>query len=122
MDLLCKAYSNDSDDEPEPKPVNYHHVPFRPSKRPKPENPFPTVDIQKRDEAPVTGRYVSKRERALSVSVPTAAEPNPNHQELHLFPQPGTSWFYILFILSGFLALVFVCFGGLKLQVLMFVF
>ncbi|XVF77693.1 hypothetical protein PTKIN_Ptkin14bG0067400 [Pterospermum kingtungense] len=92
MDLLCKAYSNTSDDEPAPepetKPVSYHHLPSRPSKRPKPENPFPAAVLQKRDEAPVPGRYISKRERALSVSVPQAADPNPKPQEPHLVSQP----------------------------------
>ncbi|XWS09897.1 hypothetical protein CRYUN_Cryun39dG0029100 [Craigia yunnanensis] len=92
MDLLCKAYSNASDDEPElepkPKPVDHHHLPFRPSKRPKPEYQFPTVDLQKREEVPVPGRYISKRERALSVSVPQAAELNPNHQVPHFIAQP----------------------------------
>ncbi|XWS11138.1 hypothetical protein CRYUN_Cryun38cG0057900 [Craigia yunnanensis] len=98
MDLLCKAYSNASDDEPEseselelePKSetLNHHHLPFRPSKRPKPEYPFPTLDLQKREEAPVPGRYISKRERALSISVPQAAEPNPNHQDPHFISQP----------------------------------
>ncbi|XP_022735003.1 WD repeat-containing protein 25-like [Durio zibethinus] len=98
MDLLCKAYSNASDDETEPelelelklksKPVNHHHLPFRPAKRPKPEYPFPTVDLRKREEAPVPGRYISKRERALSVSVPLAAEPNPDHQDPRFITQP----------------------------------
>ncbi|KAK6269828.1 WD40 repeat - like 10 [Theobroma cacao] len=93
MDLLCKAYSNISDDEPEsepePKPVNYNYHPPRPSKRRKPEYPFPMVDLQKREEAPVPGRYISKRERALSGSVPRAAEPNLSQNDPHFIPQPG---------------------------------
>ncbi|OMO80469.1 hypothetical protein CCACVL1_12938 [Corchorus capsularis] len=99
MDLLCNAYSNASDDEPEPeskpdhqptlKLVNSHQLPHRPSKRPKPEYPFPAADLQKRDEAPVPGRYISKRERALLGSVPHAAERNPSHQDAPLIAQPG---------------------------------
>ncbi|XVF34122.1 hypothetical protein REPUB_Repub18cG0030400 [Reevesia pubescens] len=91
MDLLCKAYSNTSDDEPEleleSKPVNHHHFPFSPSKSPKPEYPFPTGDLQKREEPPVPGRYISKRERALSSSVFQASEPNQNHQDPHFTTQ-----------------------------------
>ncbi|XVE50458.1 hypothetical protein DITRI_Ditri01bG0163700 [Diplodiscus trichospermus] len=90
MDLLCKAYSNASDDEPESEPeTRPKHLPLRPAKRLKPEYPFPTVDIQKREEALVPGRYISKRERALSVSVPQAAEPNPNHQDPHFITPPA---------------------------------
>ncbi|XVF04036.1 hypothetical protein REPUB_Repub05bG0046100 [Reevesia pubescens] len=99
MDLLCKAYSNTSDDEPEPEPelrpihkpepVSHHHLPFRPSKRPKSECSFPTMDLQKREDAPVPGRYISKRELSLSGSVPQATQPNPNHQDPHFFTQPA---------------------------------
>ncbi|KAH1121006.1 hypothetical protein J1N35_004166 [Gossypium stocksii] len=92
MDLLFKAYPNSSDDEPEPdpepdpepKPVNHQHLPFRPSKRPKPEYLFPTLDLQKREEAPLPGRYVSKRERALAGAVSQAHEPNPIHRDHHV--------------------------------------
>lgn len=93
MDLLFKAYSNTSDDEPEPepdpepKPVNHHHLPFRPSKRPKSEYLFPTLDLQKREEAPLPGRYISKRERALAGAVSQAHEPNPIHQDHHVINQ-----------------------------------
>ncbi|KAK8368914.1 hypothetical protein V6Z11_A01G076100 [Gossypium hirsutum] len=93
MDLLFKAYSNTSDDEPEPepdpepKPVNHHHLPFRPSKRPKPEYLFPTLDLQKREEAPLPGRYISKRERALAGAVSQAHEPNPIHRDHHVINQ-----------------------------------
>ncbi|MBA0641530.1 hypothetical protein Goklo_026069 [Gossypium klotzschianum] len=95
MDLLYKAYSNTSDDEPEPepdpdpepKPVNHHHLPFRPSKRPKSEYLFPTLDLQKREEAPLPGRYISKRERALAGAVSQAHEPNPIHRDHHVINQ-----------------------------------
>ncbi|TYI96523.1 hypothetical protein E1A91_D01G078600v1 [Gossypium mustelinum] len=89
MDLLFKAYSNTSDDEPdpEPKPVNHHHLPFRPSKRPKSEYLFPTLDLQKREEAPLPGRYISKRERALAGAVSQAHEPNPIHRDHHVINQ-----------------------------------
>ncbi|KAE8667305.1 hypothetical protein F3Y22_tig00112416pilonHSYRG00027 [Hibiscus syriacus] len=64
MDLPCKAYSNTSDDEPEPKrkPVYHHHLPFRPSTRTKPEYPFPTLDLPKREDAhrtPIPGILIS---------------------------------------------------------------
>ncbi|KAK8622830.1 hypothetical protein V6N13_117730 [Hibiscus sabdariffa] len=93
MDLLCKAYSNTSDDEPEPepesqpRPVYHQHLPFRPSKRPKPEHPFPTLDLPMREEPPLPGRYISKRERALSGTVPQADEPNPNFRDPHVTTQ-----------------------------------
>ncbi|GMJ10257.1 hypothetical protein HRI_004694900 [Hibiscus trionum] len=92
MDLLCKAYSDTSYDEPEPesKPVYHQHLPFRPSKRPIPEYPFPTLELPMRDEAPLPGRYISKREQALSGTVPPADEPNPNHRDPHVITQSGS--------------------------------
>ncbi|KAK8480718.1 hypothetical protein V6N12_062068 [Hibiscus sabdariffa] len=81
-------------DEPEPesqlKPVYRHHLPFHPSKRPEPEYPFPTLELPKRDEAPLPGRYISKRKRALSSTVPQANEPNPNHRDPHVITQSGS--------------------------------
>lgn len=106
MDLLCNAYSNASDNEEEeeesakqPRPEN-----FTPpnSKRLKPDNPFTHTKTQNplsgstqfpalSIEAPVPGRYVSKRERALLGSQPTAPDPNPD--ALLLTTSPGTLFF-----------------------------
>lgn len=102
MDLLCKAYdSNDSDDdqqskpqserEPEPKSRSaYRFALGPPPKRAKPDYPFayPKPDLAYRPpiKAPnpqsgapaVSGRYISKREKALmgSASV-TPGHPDP---------------------------------------------
>ncbi|CAK9153469.1 unnamed protein product [Ilex paraguariensis] len=78
MDLLCNAYSAASDEDDEPdhgRPV------LPPSKRPKPQNPLPitkplplcrsTHNPNLPTEAPLPGRYISKRERAVLASVPT---------------------------------------------------
>ncbi|CAK7338307.1 unnamed protein product [Dovyalis caffra] len=82
MDLLCNAYSNSSDEESEPKrEPEYQPVIPPPLKRFKPEIPSQNI----RTEAPVSGRYISKRERALSAQssqVPNPEKktnPNPNH-------------------------------------------
>ncbi|KAL4272182.1 hypothetical protein GQ457_13G002830 [Hibiscus cannabinus] len=91
MDLLCKAYSvsNLPTMNPNPNPtlnpytVTSHHLPFHHSKCPKPEYPFPTLELPKRDEAPLLGRYISKRKRTLSGTVHQANEPNPNHRDPH---------------------------------------
>lgn len=105
MDLLCNAYSNASDNEEEeeesakqPRPEN-----FTPpnSKRLKPDNPFTHTKTQNplsgstqfpalRIEAPVPGRYVSKRERALLGSQPTAPDPNPDALLLTTSPVFGS--------------------------------
>ncbi|KAL5548181.1 hypothetical protein UlMin_003412 [Ulmus minor] len=80
MDLLCNAYSNDSDDEDGPKPQPDT------SKRPKLENPVTqtspfqpltrtTQNPVPPREAPVPGRYISKRERALCSSLPSSPQP-----------------------------------------------
>lgn len=83
MDLLCSAYANDSDDDetntvskapifPPSKraragyssiQTNYHPPP-PPPRRPECMNP-PTIV----NEAPISGRYVSKRERAAAASI-----------------------------------------------------
>lgn len=113
MDLLFKAYSNTSDDEPEPepdpepKPVNHHHLPFRPSKRAKPEYLFPTLDLQTREEAPLPGRYISKRERALAGAVSQAHEPNPIHRDHHVINQSGSCYFYLFLLFPQFSRLFF---------------
>ncbi|KAJ8754664.1 hypothetical protein K2173_010755 [Erythroxylum novogranatense] len=63
MDLICNAYSNSSDDEPDSQPKSRpgcRTTIFAPSKRSKPDKP-PTFQ----SEAPIPGRYISKRERAL---------------------------------------------------------
>ncbi|XP_065862222.1 uncharacterized protein [Euphorbia lathyris] len=69
MDLLCNAYSNSSDEEPNPQPNQMHRPEpgtgynagvLPPYKRAKTNS---TLFL--RGEAPVPGRYVSKRERAL---------------------------------------------------------
>lgn len=85
MDLLCHAYSNSSDEEPEPEPESESKPEYRPEFRPfippppkrfKPETPSQNF----RTEAPVPGRYISKRERALSAQSPRVPNPatNPN--------------------------------------------
>ncbi|KAM1343306.1 hypothetical protein ACFX15_007209 [Malus domestica] len=93
MDLLCNVYSNPSDNEeeeeeeeaegikqtitpPNPKRLKsdnpFAHTKFH---HPLPESTqFPTL----RAEAPVPGRYISKRERALLASQPTVPDPQPN--------------------------------------------
>ncbi|KAL8144266.1 hypothetical protein V2J09_017298 [Rumex salicifolius] len=78
MDLLCNAYSNVSDDED-----SYSDHSNRPTKRPKPEvtPPIPIPGPISRSippsnpqtGAPVPGRYVSKRERALMASIPDSS-------------------------------------------------
>ncbi|KAI4333778.1 hypothetical protein L6164_018542 [Bauhinia variegata] len=81
MDLLCHAYSNNSDDdEQEPK---RHKVAPSPSNPPNPKPYFPdppprsnqSVDFQA--QAPLPGRYISKRQRALLVPVATVSDPVP---------------------------------------------
>jgi len=85
MDLLCHAYSNSSDEEPEPEPESESKPEYGPEFRPfippppkrfKPETPSQNF----RTEAPVPGRYISKRERALSAQSPRVPNPatNPN--------------------------------------------
>ena len=97
MDLLHNAYStaSDDDDEVEEKPETKHQIlPLPSAKRPKPDNPYstttstsikphympfrPSPNPSLQAEAPVPGRYVSKRERALFGSSPTVSDPNPN--------------------------------------------
>ncbi|KAB5521568.1 hypothetical protein DKX38_025887 [Salix brachista] len=74
MDLLCNAYSNSSDEEPEPKfKPNYKPVIPPHPKRFKPETPSQNL----RTEAPVPGRYISKRERALSAQLSQVPNPAP---------------------------------------------
>ncbi|KAJ6752177.1 hypothetical protein OIU85_002583 [Salix viminalis] len=74
MDLLCNAYSNSSDEEPEPKfKPDYKPVIPPPPKRFKPETPSQNL----RTEAPVPGRYISKRERALSAQLSQVPNPAP---------------------------------------------
>lgn len=95
MDLLHSAYSNASDDEEEHNSKHQSLVPPS-SKRPKPDNPYTLIkpeshpyrpptkhysgiplnqSLELQREAPVPGRYISKRERALFRTVP---DPNPN--------------------------------------------
>ncbi|XP_039171883.1 WD repeat-containing protein 25 isoform X2 [Eucalyptus grandis] len=83
MDLLRSAYSNSSDEEPEPAPARPFGFHPPPPKRPRPENrtiSIPAKSNRSRPpptEAPVHGRYVSKRERALLGSgSPSAAVPD----------------------------------------------
>ncbi|KDP39000.1 hypothetical protein JCGZ_00757 [Jatropha curcas] len=82
MDLLCNAYSNSSDEEPEPNPkptfrpesrTEYGTVFLPPSKRPKPDNP-----LKLQSEAPLPGRYISKRERALLRQASSASDSPPD--------------------------------------------
>ncbi|KAL0001003.1 hypothetical protein SO802_014784 [Lithocarpus litseifolius] len=99
MDLLHNAYSTASDDdadEVEEKPETKHQIlPLPSPKRPKPDNPYsttttstsikphympfrPSPNPSLQTEAPVPGRYVSKRERALFGSSPRVSDPDPN--------------------------------------------
>lgn len=76
MDLLRNAYySGDSDEEPEPQKFE---IPT--SKRPKFDSaPTRTLTRPTRStEAPIPGRYVSKRERAIILSAASvSAAPQP---------------------------------------------
>ncbi|KAF2314261.1 hypothetical protein GH714_024614 [Hevea brasiliensis] len=89
MDLLCNAYSNSSDEEPEPGPqpntvlrpqfrTEYRAFAPPPSKRPKPDNP--------QSEAPIPCRYISKRERALLAQAQAARAPDRLDQNPNLPP------------------------------------
>ncbi|XP_059443212.1 uncharacterized protein LOC132175328 isoform X1 [Corylus avellana] len=96
MDLLHKAYSTASDDEdelvrpsskrPKPdKPIPFskpEHHPYFPSRLYPMPHPNQSPDLHR--EAPVAGRYISKRERALLNSATGTSEPDPN-------PPPTTS-------------------------------
>ncbi|KAJ0046853.1 hypothetical protein Pint_04350 [Pistacia integerrima] len=105
MDLLCNAYSTNSDDEPqsEPKSKTISRNPlFPPSKRPRPEFSDPLTEPRSvplpnqlysslHNETPVAGRYISKRERALSGSiVPTVPEPGPSQNPTVTKPVLGS--------------------------------
>ncbi|KAL8215757.1 hypothetical protein R6Q57_022594 [Mikania cordata] len=73
MDLLCNAYATTSDED---EAIEKHALP--PLKRAKPEfhhtssRPLPVVGLNQSKnistEAPIAGRYISKRERALMAS------------------------------------------------------
>lgn len=100
MDLLHSAYStaSDDEDEDEEKSETKHQILSLPSsKRPKLDSPYstttastsikphymplrpsPSPNPNLQTEAPVPGRYVSKRERALFGSSPRVSDPNPN--------------------------------------------
>ncbi|KAF5727998.1 WD repeat-containing protein 25 [Tripterygium wilfordii] len=106
MDLLRSAYT--SDDEPETlpgtKPVSKpdHLAIFPPSKRPKPNYPYPPLNNPHhgywshspsvlRPQAPIVGRYVSKREQALSASVSQVPVLNPDpNRDAPLSSSPGS--------------------------------
>uniref|UniRef100_A0A803MH27 Uncharacterized protein n=1 Tax=Chenopodium quinoa TaxID=63459 RepID=A0A803MH27_CHEQI len=83
MDLLCKTYSNSSEDEDEQQIQPSKIIP-PPSKRPKPyytpihkpvfQAPNPQIGAPNSS----TGRYISKREKALMASASTThADPLP---------------------------------------------
>ncbi|KAK9269086.1 hypothetical protein L1049_000854 [Liquidambar formosana] len=90
MDLLCNAYSNTSEDDDDDEEEPGHQNPrIPPSKRPKPtSNPNlltkpspvfrPNYTPNPQREAPIPGRYISKRERALLDSVHKVPDPNPS--------------------------------------------
>lgn len=120
MELLCNAYSTTSDDEPEPdsepksKPVSRNPL-FPPSKRPKPESSYPLMEHSSvslpnqrysnlRNEVPVAGRYVSKRERALSGAiVSTVLEQGQSQNPAGTtVPQPGISVILLLILFPVF--------------------
>ncbi|KAI3504453.1 hypothetical protein L1887_25930 [Cichorium endivia] len=82
MDLLFNAYSTNTDEDEE----NEKHAP-PPFKRPKPEfthtssRSLPAVRFNHpkniKTEAPIAGRYISKRERALITASPQTPNPDP---------------------------------------------
>ena len=87
MDLLHNAYSTASDDEEEEeenKEAKHQILAVSSSKRFKPDYyPYSTTKHHStppnlQTEAPVPGRYISKRERALSGSNHGLPAPNPN--------------------------------------------
>lgn len=94
MDLLWNAYSNDSEEDDDgeiPKSENFTQPP---SKRPKLQYPITLTRPQQHPlpclnqspviprDAPVPGRYISKRERALvGGSLPAA----PEHEKVPAF-------------------------------------
>ncbi|KAL6975343.1 hypothetical protein U1Q18_024138 [Sarracenia purpurea var. burkii] len=105
MDLLCRAYSTASDDDDEPERGRPVLPP--PSKRPKPEYSRSHTEpsaIWRRNstlytptEAPIQGRYISKRERAVLASVPVVADPTPPDP---VTSTPGSSLILDFFILQ----------------------
>lgn len=114
MDLLCNAYSNSSDEEPEPEPgpqpspvlrpqfrAEYRTVAVPPSKRPKPDS-F-------RSEAPIPGRYLSKRERGLLAQAQAAPASARLDQNLNLPPptSPGKSIFLSCMYISSYFLFFF---------------
>ncbi|KAF5728347.1 WD repeat-containing protein 25 [Tripterygium wilfordii] len=106
MDPLSSAYmaqTRNPKTQPEPKPVYKpeHLAILLHSKRPKPSNPYTPINnshhaycsnsssvLQR--EAPIAGRYVSKRERAIlgSVSQVPVQNPDPN-RDTPLSSSPG---------------------------------
>lgn len=69
MDLLCNAYSNASDDDDEqPKRQRVSFSSSNPPKRHLPLPSPPSFDLE--TQAPVPGRYISKRQRALMGPTP----------------------------------------------------
>nr|XP_048323539.1 WD repeat-containing protein 25-like [Ziziphus jujuba var. spinosa] len=86
MDLICNAYSNDSDEEQGDQPKFQKSFTTPSSKRPKLQNPTPLTRPHQalptsnhspaiRTDAQLPGKYVSKRERALLGSLPVAPDP-----------------------------------------------
>ncbi|XP_057980344.1 uncharacterized protein LOC131166091 [Malania oleifera] len=83
MDLLCNAYSNasdDEDDEPKPQmlqlPLSKRHKPNCPDLPSKIlSNYRPNCSSNLQGEAPIPGRYVSKRERAALGLIPGPDRP-----------------------------------------------
>ncbi|XP_057465584.1 uncharacterized protein LOC130755227 [Actinidia eriantha] len=86
MDLLCNTYSTASDDDDD-EPEHGRPGPRTPSKRFKPDHSlsyskplpllYPSPAIYPPTEAPIPGRYISKRERAVLASGPRVPDPNP---------------------------------------------
>lgn len=76
MDLLFNAYSTNTDEDEE----NEKHPP-PPFKRAKPELPHTSINFDHgkhiSTESSISGRYISKRERALMASAPPQI-PNPD--------------------------------------------
>ncbi|XP_074296538.1 uncharacterized protein LOC141626788 [Silene latifolia] len=96
MDLISQSYSNNSDDDDEPTHPNLNppprkrlKLPYYPSTPPYPR-PEPTSHPPlPQTAAPLPGRYVSKREKALLASAASSASAASEPNTSPLLPQPA---------------------------------